>query len=137
MRSNTFQNLMTAFHPQPSPHFLYPLPWPEGSYWIGHVLPSVLSSSFLGIGSLVFSEILHGVRGPYGDECDSARLFFWKKPLPKKCQKWSKNGVLDFLGKSINLFSGIYPSRSTNVRFLNVVKCRWECQGAVSSATDS
>ena len=29
-----------------------------------------LSGSFVGICSLVFSKILHGVRGPYGDVCE-------------------------------------------------------------------
>ena len=37
-------------------------PLPEGSYKIGFVL---LSISFIGIGSLVLSEIQHGVRGSY------------------------------------------------------------------------
>ena len=41
-----------------------PLRWLEGSYELGSVLLSVLlSGSFLGIGSLVFSETHHGVRG--------------------------------------------------------------------------
>ena len=48
---------------------LDPQPWPEGSYELA-VRPFVLLSlfpstgSFLGIGSLVFSETQHGVRGP-------------------------------------------------------------------------
>ena len=80
------------------------VPWPEGSYWIGDILLTILCCSFLGTGSLVFSESLYGLKGPYGDVCDSARFFFGKIPLQQKCQKWSKNGVLDFSGKSIRLF---------------------------------
>ena len=41
--------------------FLDPRLWPEGSYELGSLLPS---GSFLGIGSLVFSETQHDVRGP-------------------------------------------------------------------------
>ena len=43
---------------------LHPQLWPEGFYELA-VRPFVLlSGSFLGIGSLVFSETQHGVRGP-------------------------------------------------------------------------
>ena len=46
------------------------------------------------IGWLAFSEILCGVRGPYGDVCDRAQLF-WKNSVPTKMtkngQKYSKN----------------------------------------------
>ena len=47
--------------------------WPEGSYELGLVIPSFClpSNSSLGIGSLVFSETLHSVRGLYGDLYDS------------------------------------------------------------------
>ena len=47
------------------------------------------------------------------------------------------------LGKKAWYKSGIYPSSFTNVRFwtkiafLNVVKCRWGSEGAVSTATVS
>ena len=58
--------------------------------------PSVLpSESFLGIGSLVFSETQHGVRG----QCvvrDRAGFFF---NLSQKWGKWSKNRFLGFIGK--------------------------------------
>ena len=37
-------------------------PWPEGSDEIGSVCPSCLFISFLGIGSLVFSETYHCVK---------------------------------------------------------------------------
>ena len=60
---------------------------------------ALLSVSFLKIGSLVFSETLHGVRGPYIVVCDRGR--FWKKSsLGKNDQKWSKmtqkHGFLTF-----------------------------------------
>ena len=59
----------------------------EGSYESGSVLLSVLLFvSFLGIGSLVFSETLYGVRDLYGDVQDRGQ-FFWKNPLPVKMTK--------------------------------------------------
>ena len=45
-----------------------------------------LSVSFLGIGSLVFSETQHGFRGPYIVVCDS-RIFWKKSPSGKNDQK--------------------------------------------------
>ena len=47
-------------------------PWPEGSHEQG--LSFLLSESFLGIGSLVYSGTQHGVRSPYGVMHDS-----WKQ----------------------------------------------------------
>ena len=68
---------------------LDPRPWPEGSYKIGSVRPSFhLSVSFLRIGSLVFSETQHGVRGPYIVMCDRAEFF--RKNLHRA--KMTKNG---------------------------------------------
>ena len=87
--------------------YLEPRPWPEGSYELGSVLlPVLLSGSFLGIGSLVYSETLYGVRGPYGDVRDKARPFCKILPakMTKNYQKWSKIEFLDFLGKSIHYF---------------------------------
>ena len=49
-----------------------------------------LSGSFLGIGSLVFSETLYGVRIPYGDVHDRARFFFERPSSSKNNQKLSK-----------------------------------------------
>ena len=54
--------------------------WPEGSYKLRSFLPSVrpsvpLLESFIGIGSLVFSETFCGVRYPYGDVRDRTRIF--------------------------------------------------------------
>ena len=72
--------------------FLDSRPWPEGFYEIESVLPSVrpsvLSGSFLGIGSLVFSETWYGVRGPYGDVWQIS-IFFEKSSAKndQKCQK--------------------------------------------------
>ena len=51
-------------------------PRPEGSYELKSVCPSILPpGSFLRIGSLVFSESQHGVRGPCVVERDRARFF--------------------------------------------------------------
>ena len=51
-------------------------PWPEESYELGSIRPSILPSiSFLGIGSLVFSETQYGVRGPCVVVLDRARFF--------------------------------------------------------------
>ena len=66
------------------------------------VLPSfcpfvLLSRSFLGNGSLVFSETQHGVRGPCV-VCDRAR-FFEKKSCPKNGENGQKKGFLKFIGK--------------------------------------
>ena len=62
---------------------------PERSYKLGSVLPSVhLSSSFLGIGSLVFSETLYGLRGPYSVLQNS--IFLEKLPSSKNDQNRSK-----------------------------------------------
>ena len=81
-------------------HFLDPRPWPEASYEFGSVLLFVLLlGSFLGIGSLVSSETLYGVRGPYGDVHDRS-YFVWKKP--KVVKNAPKIGFLDLLGKSIH-----------------------------------
>ena len=73
--------------------------WPEGSYEIGSVRlsyrPSILpSGSFLGIGSLVFSET-HVVRGPCVVVRDRDE-FFEKRFAPKMgkiAQKWAKINV--------------------------------------------
>ena len=54
------------------------------SYELASVCPSILlpSRSFLGIGSLVFSETQHGVRGLCGFVRDRARFFEEKKIVP-------------------------------------------------------
>ena len=80
---------------------LDPRLWPEGSYGLGSVCPCILSSfcpsvllsaSFLGIGSLVFSETQHGVRGPCLVVHDRSG-FFSKKIFVPKLGEWAKNKV--------------------------------------------
>ena len=80
--------------------FLDSRPQSEGSYKVGSVRLSFhLSIGFLRIGSLVFSENYHGVRGPYIVVCDS-QIFWTKSPLGKIDKKWSKialkHGFLTF-----------------------------------------
>ena len=62
--------------------------------------PSILPSGrFLGIGSLVFSDTQHGVRGPC---CAWQSQIFWKKNFcPKNGQKI---GVFQFIGKFSHYF---------------------------------
>ena len=63
--------------------FLDSRPQSERSYKVGSVRLSFhLSIGFLRIGSLVFSENYHGVRGPYIVVCDS-QIFWTKSPLGK------------------------------------------------------
>ena len=97
---------------------LDPCLWPEGSYALGSVLPSVCPPvhlscchpvhpfflSFLGIGLLVFSETLYGVRGPYMKMCMTEPNFLLlKNPLPAKMTKnGQKMRFLDCIGKSIH-----------------------------------
>ena len=91
--------------------------WPEGSYEIGSVLPSIrlpivcpsfpLPVSFLGIDSLIFSET-YGLRCSYIVICDRAG-FFWKKNW---CQKWSKRAT------KITLF------RKTKLLFLSGINVK-------------
>ena len=70
---------------------LHPQPWLEGSYKIGSFCLSFrpsfcLSVSFLGIGSLVFSE-LSMVLGAHIQLCMTAWFFLEKIPIK---QKWPK-----------------------------------------------
>ena len=76
-------------------------PWPEGFYELGSVRPSALSyGSFLGIGSLVFSETQNGVRHPC---VVRDRTGFFGKNLfdPKmgKAKNGLKTGFFEFIGK--------------------------------------
>ena len=85
-------------------YLLDPRPWPEGSYELGCLsfCPSALpSGTFLGIGSLVFSETRHGVRGPCGDALDRAR-FFGGENCPKNGENGLKMDLLENL--VINFF---------------------------------
>ena len=94
------QKRLKLLPPKRSQHFLEPRPWPEGSYELESVCPSVLSSrSFLGIGSLVFCETQHGVDGPCVVVHDRAR-FLKKIFLPKNGRNGAKKqGFLKFTGK--------------------------------------
>ena len=82
-------------------YLLDPWPWPEGSYKLGSVCPSVL----LGIGSLVFSESKHGVRGPFGVVPDRAGIL--KKKIYFCPQNGSIIGFFEFIGK-FSLFRKFY-----------------------------
>ena len=92
--------------------------WPEGSYEIGSVRlsyrPFILpSGSFLGIGSLVFSET-HVIRGPCVVVRDRAE-FFEKKFAPKMgkiTQKWAKiNVFLNLLENLVITFFWIWSRK--------------------------
>ena len=89
--------------------FLDPRPWPEGSYEIGSVCPSILLSfclsvSFLGFGSLFFSETQHEVRGPCISVCHS-RIFWKMSSSGKNDQKWPRMAQKVVFG----LFKKIMP----------------------------
>ena len=77
-------------------YLLDPRPWPEVSYELGSICPSVLpSGSFFVIGSLVFSETQHGVRG-HVLLCVTEPDFLKKIFLPHRWGKWAKNKVFNF-----------------------------------------
>ena len=99
-----------------------PRPRPEGSYKLGYVRPSFrLSVRFLGIGSLVFSETEHSVRGPYIVVCGS-RIFWKKSPLGKNGQKWPKNMVFGLFKKITSLvLSGIFVKWKL-LWFINILR---------------
>ena len=80
---------------------LYPWSRREGSYKIRFACPFFhLPISFLGIGSIFFSETEHNVRSPYIVVCDSAG-FFGKNPRQvKMVENGSKTWFLNFLKKS-------------------------------------
>ena len=103
--------------------FLDPLMWLEVSYELGSVHPSVLPVlsfhpsvlpywSFLGIGSLIFSETQHVVWGPCVVS-DRAR-FFEKNPFAQKMgkmgQKWAKIGFLHLLENLVINFFWIWSA---------------------------
>ena len=87
--------------------FLGP-PAVAGSHELGSVHPSVLlSRSFLGIWSLVFSETQHGVRGPCFVVPDS-QIFSKKVSLPQKWRKWTKIEFFEFIWKFFTIFFWIW-----------------------------
>ena len=102
--------LLLVFFPILS--FLDPQLWAEGYYELGSVcLSSVLLSwSFLGIGSLVFSESQYGVRGLYGVVRNSQ--IFLKKFLSPK---WSKSRVLNLLENLVINFFWIWSIKKVYV----------------------
>ena len=106
-----------------------PRQWSEGFYELGSVHPSfrptVRSGSFLGIGSLVFSETQHGVRGPCGVVIDRAEngenepkiVFFF----------------FEFIGNSNheNFFLNLAYKESSNYLLYLLHKCHtWEKSGS-------
>ena len=76
--------------------FWTPLPWPEGSYWIGDILLAILCCSFLGIGSLAFSETLYGLKGPYEMCVTVPDVFLEKSPCNKNVKNGPKMGFWTF-----------------------------------------
>ena len=69
----------------------------RGVLWNRVCLSIILYGSSLRIGSLVFSELQHGMRGPYGVVHDRDRFFEKKKKkkiVPQKWGKWAKNRVI-------------------------------------------
>ena len=99
-------------------------------YWtlsLGRKGPIKLGPSvrkFLRIGSFVFSETEHGVRGPYIVMSDRAG-FFGKNPhrakMTKNGQKWPKNMVFGLFKKITSLvLSGICVKRKF-LWFINIL----------------
>ena len=92
---------------------LDPWLWPEGSYELGSPLPSFHpsifpSGSFLGTGSMVFSETQHNVRGPCLVVRDRAG-FLLKKIFARKMGKMGqKKGFLNLLENLVINFLWIW-----------------------------
>ena len=114
--------------------------WSEGSCKIGSVCPSFCPSihlpvRFFGIGSLVFSETYHNVRGPYIVVCDSR--IFWKNPHRTKMVKnGPKTWFLDFLKKITSLaLSGIFV-KSKFLCFINILRKLHACEKSSSQVKD-
>ena len=83
--------------------------WPEGFYELGSVRPSVLSyESFLGIGSLVFSETHHGVRHPCFVVRDRTGFFGENLFDPKMGKMGQKQGFSNLLESLIIIFFKIW-----------------------------
>ena len=89
-----------------SGEFLDPRLWPEGSYELGSVRPSILPSFCLKV-FLGLAHFHHGVRGPCAAVRDRARFFEEKKKkiAPKMGKMEQKQGFLSLLENSvINFF---------------------------------
>ena len=126
------QDLVYSHQSLAEERLLYPWPRLERSYKIGSVCPSFhLPVSFLGIGSLVFSETYHNVRGPYMVLCDS-RIFWKKNPSGKNGQRWPKNMVFGLFKKIMSLvFSRIFV-KSKFLWFINIL---WKLHARVKSSS--
>ena len=94
-----------------------------------------LSVSFLGIGSLVFSETQHGVRGPYIVVCDRTRILgkrpCWAK-MTKHRQKWPQNRVFGLFKKIKSLVLSRICVQRKLLWFINVLQKlhAWEKSGS-------
>ena len=125
-------------------HLLDPQPGPEGCYKTGSVCLSFcpsfhlsfrLSISFLGNGSLVFSETQHGVRGPYIVVCDRTRILgkrpCWAK-MTKHRQKWPQNRVFGLFKKIKSLVLSRICVQRKLLWFINVLQKlhAWEKSGS-------
>ena len=75
-----------------------PLPYPEGSYEIGSVCPSILPSvrCFLGVGPLGFSKFWNGTRNPCQVVHDTAGFFGKTFFVPQNWGNGSKIGFFEF-----------------------------------------
>ena len=84
-----------------------------------------LSVWFLGIGSLIFSETYHGVRGPYISGWNWSRFFkanCRRAKMTKNGPKWPQNMVFGLFKKMVSwVLSGIAVKRE----FLWFINIRW------------
>ena len=105
--------------------------WSEGSYKIGSVCPSFCPSihlhvRFFGIGSLVFSETYHNVRGPYIVVGDN-RIFWKNRHRTKMVKNGPKTWFLDFWKKIASLaLSGIFVNQSSYGLLTSCENCMLE-----------
>ena len=86
-------------------------PWPEGSYELGSVRPSVLLSFHPSVRKfswdwfiIFFTETQHGVRGPCIVVRDRFEFFEKKLFAPKKGEIGQKNCFLNFFGNFVLFF---------------------------------
>ena len=120
---------------------LHPQPWLEGSYKIGSFCLSFrpsfcLSVSFLGIGSLVFSE-LSMVLGAHIQLCMTA-WFFWKKSLlsknDQKLYKLTQNRVFGIFKKITSLVLFAICVKWKFLWFINILRKLHTWEKSVSQA---
>ena len=108
----------------------------ERSYNIGSVHPSFcLPVSFLGIGSLVFSETWHGVSSLYIIECGRAgfleKICIGRK-WPKMIKKWPKSRVFGIFKKIMSLVLSAICVKRKILWFIDIVQKlhAWEKSGS-------